>query len=204
MCMREPTAKSVTIDQPQYNITINGDAGAVLDGTTVPGLDGIDMITSGNSVKGMTIRNYQFGVAIFAPGSVNQNTVTGCTIAILASVYGDGVNLPAPTSIDQNMVSSNFDGIYLSGENVTVSQNVVMGNGLAEDGIGIFVSFSDHCTVSQNIASMNGEGIHADSGTTACLFRQNVALGNQVVDAEDDSGGQNTWTQNVFGTTIGI
>ena len=182
-----------------HNIQIVGDPGAVLDGSMLEGQTGINILSSkGNTVSGLTVRNFAIGISIASPGKITDNTVTNCGIGLYASVIGDGIHLPKQTSLNNNLVVANNEGIELDAcQNVSAKQNTVICNGLGIDGAGISVQQCDQCAVSQNIVSANGKGIYAFF-TSSTTFEQNVALGNQGLDLEDSSGDQNVWSQNIY------
>ncbi len=190
----------------QYNLEFDGENGATMVGAMIPSQPAINIFSVGNSVHGLTIRNYETGISIGASGRIYSNTISNCVFGVYAQVFGDVVNLPAPTSLDHNLVCSNNFGIFVSNsQNVTVSQNTALNNGLGVGGAGIWVEFSDHCTVTSNLVTGNAEGILAFLGASACTFTYNISIGNQSFDAEDDNGpGQNIWAHNIFGTTSGI
>ncbi|HLJ56702.1 MAG TPA: right-handed parallel beta-helix repeat-containing protein [Chthonomonadaceae bacterium] len=190
-----------------FNIEIDGENGASMVGNMTPAQASFDIFSPGNSVHGLSVSNYDVGIALQASGRIYNNVISGCNIGLYTSVFGDGVNLPAPTSLDHNTVRSNGDGIFIDNcENVTAASNTVVMNGLNVGGVGITVQFSDTCRVTGNVVPMNGEGILAFFGTTGCTFSNNVSVANQGLDAEDDNDGANTWSNNVFdaGKTSGI
>lgn len=182
-----------------YNIEIQGESGAAMVGTMVPAQAAINSFSPGNSIHGLTIRNYDVGLAASGSIKIYSNTVSNCNIGVYASVFGDGVSLPAPTSIDHNTVYQNGNGIVLdNSQNVTACQNTVYANGLNQAGPGITVEFSDHCTVTGNTVTVNGTGILAYF-SSANSFTYNVAIGNQGLDADDEYGDGNVWAHNIFG-----
>ncbi len=203
--------ESVTVINT-YNIEISGESGATIIGTGDPFQWGINFFSGGNSVHGMTIKNCGVGINTFFAASIHDNTVTACGVGILAGVAGDGISLPAPTSIDHNLVYRNNIGIDLSGcQNVTASHNTVLNNGIGFPGIdggsGIRVEFSDHCFVTGNLAFTNQIGIIVfGSGNNSITY--NIALGNVEFDAVDvfdnPALGPNVWAHNFFGITSGI
>lgn len=200
---------SVTVMET-FGVSIVGDHGAVLIGSMIPAQPGIDLASPGNSVSGLTIENFVFGVAIVASSHVDHCTITGCGIGIYASVSGDG-GLPAPSQIDHNMVSGCGNGIELDNcENASVDHNAVSLNGLVDgadpvDASGILVEFSDTCVVSQNAVNGNGAGIYAFF-SFGCTFDHNTALGNGYFDVGETVPGANNWSHNTFApdNTLGI
>ncbi|HLJ56701.1 MAG TPA: NosD domain-containing protein [Chthonomonadaceae bacterium] len=190
-----------------FGVNIVGEPGTIMAGSMVPSQAAISLFSPGNSVSGLTIRNYDVGVAILASGHVDHCTVTGCNIGIYTSVFGDRANLPPRTQVDHNLVTGNGDGIYLDNcENVSVDHNTATLNGDGIGGAGIYIQFSDTCVIDHNVADGNGEGIQSFFGVTDCSFMHNTAAHNETVDIEEDSPGFNTWKQNEFapGRAIGI
>ncbi len=157
-------SESVVVGDPSkppiYNLEIAGEDGATLDGTMAAGAVGINIFSVGNTVHGLTVRNYQVGISVQSSGRVYDNTFTGNGIGLYASVFGDSVHFPAPTSLDNNLVCANANGIIVeASQKVKVKQNTVLRNGVDFGGAGISVSFSDHCSVTENVVSLNGNGV---------------------------------------------
>ena len=193
---------------PIQNIEIVGEDGAIVDGgptgRSTAGAKGIYVAAPGATVRGMTIRNFDAGMYIDQPGSrIQANTITACNDGIIAAVFGDGVIIPAKTTIDHNGVNGNALGIVLDNcQNVTVTHNVVDSN--TEIGI-VLQTSTVGCTVTHNEANDNGiYGIFVEFTASGNVLSHNKAFGNVIFDAVDEILAQNLWIHNKFGTSSGI
>jgi parallel beta-helix repeat protein len=173
-------------------ITLNFNSG-VLDYVDVaPGAG-----DTGNRYQGNKLQ-YNFENGIF----INTNTTAS---------FPNGRATVTGNTIDNNLL----DGILLTNSSaVTVAQNDLSYNG--QDGIELVGSTNN--VLSGNTANQNGasisscgptrgagecDGLHLHSNATGNTVRQNIALGNLVWDAQDNSTGSgtagtaNTWTRDV-------
>jgi nitrous oxidase accessory protein NosD len=132
-------------------LTINGD----LDGDGAPdiilsgavcGGTGIDIQSRENTVRGLAIRHFDKGIAIFGPGAV-QNQVAGCYI---------GTNLTGTWAL------GNDHGVYVSGAaqyntiggTTATDRNVLSGN----IGAGVAIVAADSNRVFGNFIGLNRTG----------------------------------------------
>lgn len=120
--------------------------------------------------------------------------------------YGDGVQVDSITdtglTLNTNTIRGSAEnGIsVLSTSNVTVASNTVENNGADGIYVGGPGSFSSANSsgnhVQDNKVYNNGKvGIHADTDSSANVFRGNDAGGNATTDMEDQGTG-NTWPMN--------
>jgi parallel beta-helix repeat protein len=220
-----PTQLTLTSNTITNNLNFTDGYGVVWQGTA-GSVDAGGCVIQSNEISfndsGLTILNSQFsaGNTTLTSNDIHDNVFTGVTVEFggtpvvsLNLIYNNGIGIITDgainTQITQNVIYDNVgepgsgglapnagDGIYISGgfdfggfpaDNNTISQNVVFGN--HGDGIHIF---------GENFFGI----VIGDEGNT---ITQNVAVGNTLFDAEDDTfdGTQvyNTWTHNVFGTT---
>ncbi len=222
----DPTQLTFTSNTVTNNIDVTDAYGILNQGAGVSISTGGALVQSNEIAHnggGLSISNGDFitGTNHVTSNNVHDNRYEGIFVG-----FGD------TTVVCQNNVFSNGIGIHLNGVfDATVTKNLVYNNigeagngGLGPnpgDGILIDGGFSspqfiipDNNTISQNILTGNhGDGIHifamnffgtiiGDMGNTVT---QNVAVGDVLFDAEDDTydGTQvyNSWTLDVFGTT---
>jgi parallel beta-helix repeat protein len=149
---------------------------------------------SNYSINGNNIANNFNGILLKYPSnsSISENNITTSNFAGIYGYYSSSNNISG-----NNVTSSNFAGIYLdhslrysiSGNSITVSPNYgilldhsiydsIVGNYIANNGMGIEVSYSDRTNVSENDITANYEGMIL-LGSSYNILRDNVMAGNE-------------------------
>ena len=113
---------------------------------------------------------------------------------------GEGFALWESTSflIEDNVARNNVHGILLGlGSSHTVVGNTIKGSTLD----GLIVADTHASVIRENKSDHNGKfGFSASGTSSGNLLTLNSARKNGQVDAYDNTGGLNTWTDNEFGT----
>lgn len=154
-------------------LTINGD----LDGDRAPdvilsgavcGGTGIDIRSRENTIRGLVIRHFDRGIAVFGPAAV-RNQVAGCYI---------GTNLRGSWALANNY------GVYISGAaryntvggTVAGDRNVISGN----VGAGVSIVAADSNSVLGNTIGLNRTGTRALGNSVGVLVSdsESCKIGN--------------------------
>jgi nitrous oxidase accessory protein NosD len=163
---------NVAVQVDTSNLEIVGEEGAILDGAATtavaPGMftTGFNINATGVTIRGFTVRGFSFGIQSSWSGCRFQaNTVTGCGVGIIVATNDGtlgGGPTPAKSTVDHNSMLGNGTGIDINGgENVTVTHNIVVGNG-----------------VDPTEAIFSGPGISVEVGSLTCNITQNLVSGS--------------------------
>jgi uncharacterized repeat protein (TIGR01451 family) len=136
----------------------------------------LNLLSSGNTVRGLTIRGINFNAGINLSGS-NNNIIEGNTIF---SISGSGVSfnnssnntIGGTTAAARNIIYENYTGIELN--QITTTQNTIVGNYIGTNSTGT-IAMGNFTGIAINFAENNTIG-----GTTAGA--RNIISGN------DDEG----------------
>jgi len=148
--------------------------------------------------------NFGFPLHGFRISDSNHNTFTQ-NISEHNGEFGFGITNSDNNTFSQNISGNNGEfgwgfGIAFS-DNNTFTQNISEHNGE----FGFRISDSDGNTFTENTSSGNGVNGFLVTGTsTLNAFRENEGFGNGIFDAEDQTGMDNIWEDNDFGTTSGF
>jgi parallel beta-helix repeat protein len=157
---------------------------------------------NGNSRLSFAV-DFGFLIIQSAGNVITSNDISGNGGAI----GGDGIIMAASEGnvIRNNIVNRNTgSGIQMAG---STQNNTIRGNVFNENLIGIrFTNFNSGNLVEGNTATGNvAAGIFVDFGSTANIFRNNMALSNftDLADFNSGPGCPNTWRKNTFVTEGG-
>ena len=180
------------------DVTVRGEAGAILDGTGVIGsTGGFDLfLVDGVTIEGFDIRNHSG--SLFGGGAgimlnqANNNHIKGNTV----SDTDDGIILWFTASnniVEDNVVSGSSTSIWVihASHHNTIRNNTTsdsFGGGIKLSGHGNFGAPSDNIVRHNTISTNAGHGITV-SGVPSCKPRGCSLGGGNVVESNDISGG---------------
>jgi hypothetical protein len=98
------------------------------------------------------------------------------------------------------MLVLNADGARITGDASTLQR--VSAHANADSGIDLSNTADDDVVTASSTAANDGPGITLETGGSHNVVRENVSLGNGLIDLRDENAAcdANTWTANVFRT----